>query len=226
MRRLSFVLAVVLLSLVSARAEEEPIPIRLVPLHGIDVTPAQLSWVRTWLKEHLCPSDLAALEVDVDNRTHPTSLVCAEARLPPKVSGTHHVQRVIRIQHESWDTFGDAYGFKEAETSGPWRVLDTYRVQRVFPLGATQKILGLDDTVSYTDVHAVLQAIQARALRVLPAAEGNKLPQLERITWIHRDKGGLKIMMTDPEDELQGWWCKGVMEDGTFVIHEGGPWIA
>jgi len=226
MRRPFLVLALLLLALVPAQAEEEKIPIEVASLDPIEVTEAQLDWVRTWLKEHVHPVDLAALKVDVDNRTHPGSLVCAEARLPAKQVDTYHVQRVIRLGHETWDVFGDAYGFEGGVTTGPWRMLDTYRVQRVFPLGKTRKILRLDDDLSYAEVHALLQALHAKAVRLTPKTTGTALPKLPEITAIAREDGKLRVYTTDPEDDLSGTWYDGTMEDGHYVIHESGAWIS
>lgn len=226
MRRPALVCFVVLLSLAPARAEEKPIPIEVAPLHGVEVTDAHLAWIRTWLRDHLHPVEIARLEVDVDNRTHPTLLVYAEARLPARVVDTYSVQRSIRLAHESWDTFGDRYGFEHAETIGTWRVLDTYRIERVFPLGDVSKTLRLADDLSYAEVHALLKAIQAKAWRVMPKAEGSVLPDLDRISSIYEDDGQYNVMMTNPDDGLQGTWCKGTMENGEFVIHEAGMWIS
>lgn len=226
MRRLLLVLALVLLSPAASQAEKEPIPIEVAPRLGVEVTDAQLAWVRTWLKDHLHPADLVVLEVDIDNRTHPGSLVAAEARLPAKEVDTYHIQRVIRIGHESWDVFGDAYGFEGGVTTGPWRVLDTYRVKRVFPLGKTRKNLQLADDLSYAEVHALLQALHAKAVRLTPKTTGTALPKMQDISAISREDGRYRVWTTDPDDDLSGSWLDGTLEEGHFVIHESGGWIS
>ena len=226
MRRPLLVLVLALLTIAPTQAEEERIPIEVAPLPSIAVTDAQLDWIRTWLNDHLLPLDVQALEVDVANRTHPTLLVYAEARLPAKDVDTHRLQRVIRIAHESWDTYGDGYGFEDAQRIGPWRVIDTYVVQRIFPLGKASKVLPLVDDLSYAEVHALLKAIHDKAVRMAPEASGAKLVKLEEITWISSEDGQYNVMTTDPDDDLQGGFCKGVMKDGQFVVQSFGRWIS
>jgi len=226
MHRSLLALALLPFLLVPARAEEETIPIDVASFLAGKVTNDQLTWIRTWLKDHVHPDDLQALEVDVDNRTHPSSLVAAEARWPAREAGTYSVQRYVRFQHESWDPYGDGYGFEGAMKTGPWRVLDTYRVERVFPLGDTKKLLALSDDVSYAEVHALLQAIQARAVEFGPEASVPAYPKIERISWISREGDLLNVVMTDPDDDLQGTWCKGVLQDGKFLVRQTGMWIS
>ena len=226
MRRPLLALVLALLPIAPARAEEGRIPIEVASLPQIQVTDAQLDWIRTWLEDHLHPLDVKTLEVDVANRTHPTLLVYAEARLPAKDVDTHRLQRVIRIAHESWDTYGDGYGLEGAQKTGPWRVIDTYVVERIFPLGKASKVLPLVDDLSYAEVHALLKAIHDKAVRMAPEASGNTPPKLEEITWISSEDGQYNVMTTDPEDGLQGSFSKGVMKDGQFVVQSFGWWIS
>ena len=106
MRTTCFLLLTLLLYGSAVHAEEEQIPIPVDLIHGVEVTEAQLDWIRAWLEEHLHAEDLVKIEVDVANRTHPGADFQAEARLAPRENDTYQVQRRIRFGHKTWPSWG------------------------------------------------------------------------------------------------------------------------
>ena len=206
-------------SAVALRAAEAEIPIEVDVARSVEVTEAQLDWIRTWLLENLHPRDLAGIEVDVRNRVHPGSDYRAEARLATRESGTYVVRRTIRFAHRSWPT----WRVKEDQYTGDWAVSDRDVVQRRFDVHGLRHVMALSDDLSYEVVQRVLQAIATG--RIEHAEDEEVEPQkLERVWWVDRETDG--IIQIKSGHPWRGKWIGGHLEGDRFVVTTQGMYIS
>lgn len=218
--RWTFALLLSLTLLVSAaRAEEEEIPIEVDLIHGVVVTDAQLDWIRTWLHEHLHADDLAGLQVDVKNRTHPGADFRAEARLASRESGTYQVQRRIRFANRKWRSY-----VPEESFDGDWAVEDHDVVRRIFELEGERKVMHLDDTLSYDVVQDVLRIIARGGIDFGEAEGGKYRPTVRGVWWITREKDGMIRIRSG--SGMRGTWIGGNLDGDRFVVTAHGMYIS
>lgn len=220
MRTTCALLLAVLLGAGAVRAEEPRIPIEVDAPRGTVVTEAQCDWIRAWLRAHLHTEDLATVEVDVRNRTHPGWDFRAEARLAPRVSGTVQVQRVIRFAHRAWTT----WRLQDEDYDGDWSVEDEDVVQRVFDLDGERKVMAVSDALSYDTTGRVLRAI-ARGTVDLGGTDGDRYrPNLRAVWWIDlRNDGSIDVKWGGP---WRGTWIAGRLEGDRFVVTAHGRYVS
>ena len=220
MRRWILVLLAGTAILGGAYAEEETIPIDVTPVHGVEVTDLQLAWIRTWLEGHLHPDDLEGIRVDVKNRTHPGAVVYGEARLPSRTTGTYLVTPSIRFFHENWPLWDP-----ESKTYvDGWCIERFDRVQRIFDVDGTRKVMLLRDSMAYDEVLDVLRVVKARAIDLDGGEVDAWRTQLERL-WLARrlEDGLIELRFGGP---LKGIWYAGTLVDGRFKVEKQGMYIA
>lgn len=219
MRAACTILVLLTLGLSAAHAGEEKIPIDVKPMHGVEVTDAQLDWVRAWLRKNLHPDDLAGIVVDLRNRAHPGADYRAEARLTPRDTGTYRVQRVIRFGHRTWRT----WALKEEDYDGDWAIDDRDRVQRIFDVDGKPKVMHLSRTLSYEETLAVLKVIAKDGVRFKEDGWDEYKPDFDRVWSIRREDGKIEIRTGGP---WSGKWVAGQLHDDVFVVEEQGGYMA
>lgn len=220
--RWTFALLLTLTLLLSgsvARAEEAQIPIEVDLIHGVVVTDAQFDWIRAWLREHLHADDLAGLQVDVKNRTHPGADFRAEARLASRESGTYQVQRRIRFANRKWRSY-----VPEESFVGDWAVEDRDVVRRIFEVGGERKVMRLDDTLSYDTVHEVLLVIARGGIDFREEDGGKYRPTVRGVWWITREKGGMIRVRSGTG--MRGTWIGGNLDGERFLVTAQGMYIS